>query len=234
MRHNVLERWSQKSSAIHSFDPRLKLAALLALLIAVAWTPQPRIAPLAPAAALLVAAAIASRLPLGGLARRAAAVLVFTLPFAILLFATGDRPRAVSLVARALLSAFAVLLVAATTPWPRLLDALRRLGAPRLLTTVIQFLYRYAFVVGDQAHRMRLAAASRGGAGRSGGFAAAAGMTAVLFARSHQRAEGLHRAMLSRGFQGVIPVLETARAGWRDWLLLGLTIAAAAGVMLWR
>jgi cobalt/nickel transport system permease protein len=111
---------------------------------------------------------------------------------------------------------------------PELLGGLESLGAPRFLVMVVQFLYRYLFVISEQAQHMRLAAASRGSARSSQGWRnrlrAASGAISVLFARSYSRAEGIHQAMLARGFQGHLRTLSPARFGWRDALLVAVTI----------
>src|SRR6185295_4560652 len=66
------------------------------------------------------------------------------------------------------------------------------------LILVIQFVYRYLFVIAEQAQRMRWAALCRG----RGSFRLAAGLVGVLFARSWQRADGVYHSMLARGFRG--------------------------------
>ena len=154
-------------------------------------------------------------------------VLPFTALFALLSWLAGDTARAWAVLWKAYLSAFAVLLVVGTTPLPRLLGGLESLGAPRVLLQVSQFLYRYLFVISEQAQHMRLAAACRAGQGsrrteKRSRFRAAAGILAVLFARSYDRAEGIHRAMLARGYSGALPVLGGARSTWRDAAFAGL------------
>jgi cobalt/nickel transport system permease protein len=119
----------------------------------------------------------------------------------------GDPTRGVHLAVKSYLSALAVLLVVSTTPLPTLLRGLEALGAPRFLLMVAQFLYRYLFVVSEEAQHMAKAAQSRGATaaammGRAARFRAAAGALAVLFARSYARAAEIHHAMLARGFQG--------------------------------
>jgi cobalt/nickel transport system permease protein len=80
---------------------------------------------------------------------------------------------------------------------------------------------------------MRAAAASRGGLS----FKAAAGALAVLFAKSYSRAEGIHRAMIARGFDGHFHPLAahsfTARDGYFAILavVLPLLTRAAAEVL---
>ena len=105
------------------------------------------------------------------------------------------------------LSALAVLLLVSTTPLPVLLRGFEMTGAPRFLLMVAQFLYRYLFVISEEAQHMRKARMARGAtvgglAGNAARFRAAAGALAVLFARSYARAEEIHRAMLARSFPG--------------------------------
>src|SRR5262249_52659214 len=118
------------------------------------------------------------------------------------------------LVEKSYLSAAAVLLIVGVTSLPVLLNGLERLGAPRMLALVAQFLYRYLFVISEQAQPMLVAAKSRQGdprVHRKGRFLAASGAVAVLFARSYYRAEGIHRAMLARAFSGRFPLAYSLR-----------------------
>lgn len=238
MHQAVLDQWSRRSSPLHVRDARAKLLAVAVYLVAVATLEPMTLAAVAGFALLVAAAVVLARLPLGALALRATAVWPFVAVFAAMNWVAGDPQRALGLLARSYLSAAAALLLVSTTPLPLLLDGLRKLGAPRLLVAVVQFLYRYLYVLSEQAQHMRLAAASRGAGSRSWrasglGMRAAAGAVAVLFARSHRRAQGIYWAMLARGCQGTMPALATG-AGWRagDWLLLGASLACCGGLRL--
>ena len=88
-------------------------------------------------------------------------VLPFSLTFALISWLAGEPLRALALVEKSYLSTVAVLLLAGVTPLPLLLGGLERLGSPRLLVLVAQFLYRYLFVLSEQAQHMRLAASCR-------------------------------------------------------------------------
>ena len=88
------------------------------------------------------------------------------------------------------------------------LEGLRWFRAPAILLEVIQFVHRYLFLIAEQAQRMAIAARARG-ARRS--FAAVAGSVGVLFARSYDRAEAIHRSMLARGYTGSLPSRERLR-----------------------
>lgn len=233
MHHVVVERWSRGRSALHARDARIKAVALLVYLAAVATTRPLSWTAGACYAALALAAVIAARLPVGGVLLRAAAVLPFSASFAVFSWMAGDRAQAASLAAKSYLSAVAVLVTVGSTPIAALLRGVESLGAPRPLTLTLQFLYRYLFVVSEQAQHMRLAAQCRGSQGRSWSFRGAAGAVAALFARSYARADGIHRAMLARGFSGDFHLLQPARAGAADFLTLALwtTLVIAVRVL---
>ena len=232
MHHALLDEWSRRASPLHRRDPRAKTAALLVFLVALA-TAHRNLAVAGPLFLLLLAAGfLAARIPLAGALARAAVVLPFSLVFAAVTALAGDAPRAAALTAKAYLSAAAVLLLVSTTPLPLLLRGLEGLGVPRFLLMVAQFLYRYLFVISEEAQHMRIAAASRAGDGRvrAARFRAAAGALAVLFARSYARAGDIYRAMVARGFDGRFRLLATPRFGAADaWFLV---FAAGAPVLL--
>lgn len=221
MRHIVLDRWSRGVSPMHRRDPRAKIVALLVFLVVLATAH--RALPFLALAFLFIlsAAFLWARLPVAGALARAMIVLPFTAVFAFVSWMAGDPERGLALVIKAYLSALAVLLVVATTPLTSLLSALEIAGVPRFLLEVIQFLYRYLFVIFEEARHMADAAASRGAASRwalwSGlRFRAAAGALAVLFTRSYERAQNVHRAMLARGYQGRFETLEASRLNPAD------------------
>jgi cobalt/nickel transport system permease protein len=226
---------------MHARDPRAKILALLVFLIVLATTPANAALTLGIDAALLVSGILIARLPLSRLLLRAMVVLPFSLTFGLISWLAGDRLRAIALVEKSYLSAAAVLLVVATTSLPALLGGMERLGVPRTLVLMAQFIYRYLFVISEQAQHMRLAAASRQGDPRShckgrfragkGRFRAAAGAVGVLFARSYYRAEGIHRAMLARAFTGRFLLLNSLRFRFADGVFL---LAAAAFLILVR
>jgi len=234
MHHVLVEQWSRRGSWLHRRDARVKLIALVALLIAIGTTRPDAHSALAAYALLLVTATVAARLPITGILLRAATVLPFSGTFAIVSWLAGDPSRALALLEKSYLSALAALILISTTPLPRLFAGLESLGVPRLINLTVQFLYRYLFVISEQAQHMRLASRCRSGRSSSGTrsrFTAATGALAVLFARSYGRAEGVHRAMLSRGFAGHFPLLAVPRITMAD---AGFLLAAIATAIVVR
>jgi cobalt/nickel transport system permease protein len=239
--HVTLDQWSRGASPLHRRDPRVKIAAVLAFLVVLA-TAHRELAWLGAALfVVLCAAARLARLPLGGALVRAGVVLPFTVVFAGVSWLAGDPARGATLVMKSYLSALAVLLLVSTTPLPVLLRGFEMTGAPRFLLMVAQFLYRYLFVISEEAQHMRKAALARGAtvgglAGNAARFRAAAGALAVLFARSYARAEGIHRAMLARGFPGYFrPLIELhLHRGDVLFLVFGMMTPVALRVLIER
>ncbi len=232
MHHVVVEAWSRRASPLHARDARAKLGALAAYLVAISTTPANAQPAFGAYAALLAGAIVISKLPPAALLRRAALVLPFSASFAIITWWAGEPMRAISLAEKSFLSGLAALLLIATTPLTALLRGLEWFRVPRPLLLVIQFLYRYLFVISEQAQHMRLASRCRRGTGRIGGFQASAGTLGVLFARSWERADGIYEAMLARGFSGRFPLLESPRFAPPDALFLMIATALAVGIRI--
>ena len=142
------------------------------------------------------------------------------------------------------LSVQVALLLAFTTPFHDLVDALRELRVPRIIIAIISFMYRYLAVLTDEGSRMLRARDARSGGvdGRSGGSirwrATVTGrMVGSLFLRAYERSERIYAAMQARGFEGEFRHLR-ARALRRTelaWLFLLLALFALYEVIafLW-
>jgi cobalt/nickel transport system permease protein len=228
--HLIIDEWARRDSPLHRRDARVKLVALMIFLISAGTTDLYAHKSVAALGVVAVAAAVLGRLPLIGVLKRALVVLPFTAAFASMVALSGDMNRAGMLVARSYLSAVAVLVVVGTTPLPALINGLERLGCPRFLALVVHFINRYLIVIGDEAARMRMAALARGGRGWR--FRQAAGALAVLFGRSFARAEGIHRAMVARGFTGRFPTLTKPHTTIADGVFLLAAITICLSVRL--
>jgi cobalt/nickel transport system permease protein len=230
----AVDRWSTGASPLHARDARAKFIALLVFLIAVSTTRPGAGIAFALYAAIVITAAFIARLPFLALLKRAALILPFSATFALITWWSGEPARAAAFAEKSILSAFAALLLIATTPINDLLRALASLGLPRQLILVVQFLHRYLFVIAEQAQHMRLAAQSRRGLGKHRWvrFQGAAGALGVLFARSWERADGIYRAMLARGFTGQFPRLSPAQFRFADAVFLFFAAVVSIGVRI--
>lgn len=118
------------------------------------------------------------------------------------------------IVMRGLLSVQAALILISSVGFDRFCRNLHRLGMPSVLTTELMFVYRYIFVLADEASSMKRAREARSFGRRGFGLRIWGATVGELFIRSSQRAERVGLAMKARGFDGEIrtSVPETA---WR-------------------
>jgi cobalt/nickel transport system permease protein len=228
----TLARWSSRTSIIHRLDARVKLAWLLAFVASLSLLRVPSLAQLAGALALLMAVGVCGRLPLSNLLIRAALVVPVVGLFSLIVYLSGDHIRAWAILSKTYLSALAVLLVASTTPLSSILEAARWYRVPAMLVEVTQLLHRYSFVLSSHAQQLRIAFGSRGGRAGRESFQASAGIIAVLFSRTYERATLIHRAMLGRGFDGTMPAGKLAQIRMLDVLLILVGVACSTAVHL--
>lgn len=154
-------------------------------------------------AAVLVLAAVCSRVPLVFLLKRLLVLSPFVLGVA-LVQAVHPAPGGswqMTLVKSGLCLSV-VILVANTTPFSRTLHVLRCVGLPRLLLTTLALMHRYLFVLAEEARRMSRARASRTFVtGRRVQWQSQAALLGQLFVRASERAERIYAAMCARGWR---------------------------------
>jgi len=255
------EPYLQGTSLIHRLDPRLKLLAVLALVLCATLVPAGRWLSLVALALLLTVVLILSRLPLLAILRRTGIALPFVLlaalsvPFArqgVPLWAWHLGPVSLAItregllalgtiLARAWLALWAGALLIATTPLPDLQHALWHLHVPPILCSTISLMVRYLFVLVDEASRLMSARAARTAASDPATrhrtrllwrARVLGGMVGSLLIRSLSRAEHIHAAMLARGYDGTPRALGALR--WRpaDSRAALLWAAALAGTLV--
>jgi cobalt/nickel transport system permease protein len=232
-------------TGVHRLAPECKLAATVLFVFAVVATPREAVWAFGPHGSILLAVAVAARVPIRRLARRLVLELPF-IAFAFLLPFVGRGERvdvwflslsvpglwgAWNIVVKGTLGVAATSLLSATTTVPELLQALERLRVPRVIVSITAFMVRYADLLVGDLRRMRIARLSRAHDARwlwqAGAVARSAG---TLFIRSYERGERVYVAMLARGYGGSVPSLgagRRARAG--GWLkALSAPLGAAA------
>jgi cobalt/nickel transport system permease protein len=202
LRHVTFAELSLRSSPVHRTDPRTKLVLLLSAVVALSLVRSPSPIQFGIFWLLLLGIALLGRLPVFRILRLSLLVMTLAGFFAVVLYAMGDRQRALTILGKSYLSAFSVLVVASTTTVPALSAAARYFRVPVLLTEVVELIHRYLFVLVAQVQSMQVAFSSRGGRPGRRAFHASAGMIAVLFARSLEKSGRVFRSMSGRGFTG--------------------------------
>lgn len=111
-----------------------------------------------------------------------------------------------------------------TTPMMDLLSILRRLRVPSLFCEMMLFIYRFIFILWDSAGCIYQAQISRGGYGTLRmSFLCLAELVTTVFAKSIDRGQRSYLALMSRGYDGEVRVLERKhRTSKRNWWLISL------------
>jgi cobalt/nickel transport system permease protein len=212
---DLLDRHGYGDSVIHRLDPRAKLLATLGFIITVVSFPKYEIAALLPFALFPLALGILGFVPLKLLMRQMLPALPFIFLVGIFNPLLDTRPVLIfdritihagwlsfgSIILRGLYAVSAGLILIATTSFPRIIQALCGLGAPRVFTVQLTLLYRYLFLLLGEAGLMRNAAALRS-PGKKITLHTAQAMLGSLLSRTLDRAEAIWLAMRARGFDG--------------------------------
>lgn len=203
MRHDFIDRYSRLSSPIHRLSPSIKLAGALIIVILVVTMPFSFPLVHALLAVLLLTIALLSRIPTGFLARRLLLLEPFAVGAALLsLFQVNGLAVFTALVIKSTLCLLTMILLANSTPFSDLLNLLKRWRFPALLVTTLALMYRYLFLLIDEAERMNRARASRTfAAGRRRSWHVAGTVIGQLAVRSTERAERIYSAMRARGWR---------------------------------
>lgn len=125
-----------------------------------------------------------------------------------------------SIILRGLLSFQALLLLVQLSGIIDIFNALRKIGCPKVLVTQLQLSYRYLAVIVEEALVMRRAREARGFGKKSYPFRMWSQFVGQLLIRSSQRATGIHRAMLARGFHGTLPSVASLDCDFSSYLYL--------------
>ncbi len=247
MHVNAFDQYVTIDSVIHRLDPRVKVVISIGFIISNALLPDGSWLAFCVSWFLVLLVNDLSQLGLGFSLKRSFVVLPFLVVAITVIFSPQGRPlaewdlgfltliptdygliRFFSILIRAWLSIQMAILLVSTTQFPSLIHAFEHLRVPRILTSIIAFLYRYIFVLADEASRLIRARESRsaGLPGQKHGgsltwrMKIVGSMAGQLFLRSYERSDRIYNAMLSRGYTGYIRTLKRHVMTRFDWLVL--------------
>jgi cobalt/nickel transport system permease protein len=258
---HFLDPYRPRSSPLHRLDPRVKFVLVVAFIFTSAMTPVGAWPVYILLLSLVLAAEILSGLGVGYVLRRAWLAFPFVLAALPLIFTTPGSPfysfsflhwelvvtyeglvRFTSLALKSWISVQAAILLAASTPFPDLMVAMRAVKIPRLLVAIFGLMWRYLFVLADEALRLLRARAARSGhadkkGSKPGGSLAwrasiAGGMAGNLLMRALERSDRIYLAMLSRGYDGEIRTSPLPSLLTRDILVLASGLGLLALLLL--
>ena len=218
MHVHFLDPYRPRTSPVHALDGRVKFVLTVAFILTVSLTPVTAWPVYILLFAMILSVEILSGLGVGYVLKRALLALPFVLAAFPVIFTSGRTAlfsfpvgswtltahaeglaRFISVALKSWLSVQAAIVMAASTPFPELLQAMRAVGIPRLLVSMFGMMWRYSFVLVDEALRLMRARAARSG---SRGDLPAAPKSGR---KGHQAREGgsvLWRARVTGGMAG--------------------------------
>jgi cobalt/nickel transport system permease protein len=242
-------------SPLHRLDSRAKIIGFIGFVVVVVTTPARSVWAFVLYAAVLLFLVGLGGLNIGRVLQRTLVIVPFLLVVAVFLpffqkagagsyslggaHVTGEGLLVLwNVGAKAVLSILSVTVLGATTPFAELVLGFERLGAPKVFVLIVSFMYRYSFVFVDEAQRMRRAMTSRNYRARWLWNVPVLGhMLGALFLRSYGRGERVYVAMLSRGYEGAIPLSERAAFRLPEASFLGailvVTVTIRVAASLW-
>lgn len=204
-------------SPVHLVDPRAKWIVTLAFAVTTTSFGKYDISRLMPLFLYPFVITALSGLPVSAVAKRTLAAAPFILLLGIFnpfidrepmvrlgtIVLSGGWISFISIMIRSTLVVSSVVLLAMTTRPDSLFAALGRIGVPSVLVVQLQFMNRYILLLAGEIQRTIRAHSLRSFSERNGVSILVSGpMLGGLLLRSMDRAARIHRAMLSRGFEG--------------------------------
>jgi len=281
MHIHFLDPYRPRNSPIHALDGRVKFVLTVAFILAASLTPVAAWPVYILLCALIFSVEILSGLGVGYVLKRALLALPFVLAAFPVIFTNGETvlfsfpigpwmltahaeglARFISVALKSWLSVQAAIIMASSTPFPELLQAMRAVGIPRLLVSIFGLMWRYTFVLVDEALRLMRARAARSGRSGEAGHRTAipagyhprrghregvnvlwrarvtGGMAGNLFLRAFERSDRIYVAMLARGYDGEVRLLPLPPMTGATWgaLLAGLALLGlllSFGILFW-
>lgn len=251
MQVSTFDRYHAGQSVVHRLDPRVKVVVTVLAIVSNVMLPDGAWLAFALTWGLILAASLLAGLGPVYTLRRSFVALPFAMAAITAIFTVPGRPlagwavgpwhpvvtdagliRFGSIVVRSWLSVQVAILLTATTAFPDLMHALRHLRVPPVLVSIVSFMYRYLFVLSDEAGRLlraREARSARLGSGGGGSIRWRArvtgNMAGQLFLRSYERSERVYNAMLARGYGGHLLTLNPHVMRLTDWAYGGGVLA---------
>jgi len=222
-----MDTLSMQQTPIHGLDPRAKLITSLVFITTVISFDKYEISALLPYFVYPVFLGAMGNIPPVYLLKK----LLIVSPFAVMIGIFNpliDREILISLggfgisggwvsfasiLIRFTLTVGVALTLIAVTGFNAVCLALDKLGTPKVFVIQLVFLYRYIFVLVDEAARMVRARSLRTFEGGGSGIKTYGPLVGHLLLRTLGRAQRIYMAMCCRGFDGEIRILKPLRFG---------------------
>lgn len=241
MGFDIFEKYKDSNNLIYRLDPRTKLIFSLGFLILMVLTPIKEIERFGFYLALILTIIFIARISPAYILKRSIIVLPFVLVVAglavfftegrlfkeidFVLFKLRFTYEGISILLNVLVKSWLSVVVLTTTMlttrFEDLLKGMELLRAPQIIIVMMSFMYRYLFVLVDEAVHLMRARNMRYFGGRFVSQIPVLGnMAGTLFIRTYERAERIYAAMAVRGFTGRMRSINVLRFSLSDVIFL--------------
>ncbi len=245
-----IDKFAHLKSPIHSWDPRVKIISIFILIFSIVLVQDLKVALLG--FFLATSLVFLSRIPFSFVlvhlrwvlffVLAISAILSLTVPGSLLVRASflgisREGVRLSLLISlRAISAALLIFPMIGTTRFNLTLKALQKIKIPERLIQLFMFTYRYIFLLMDEEKRIFIAASSRGWVKRTNfsTLRIMGNLVGMLLVRSFERTEHIRDAMLSRGYNGRLNILDEFSLSPGDFIKASLIIAGALALNLSR
>jgi len=252
MKHSYIDKYAKGNSILHRLDARIKLITLLLLILLIVIEEKYPFR-FALYGMLVFSLIVISRIPFSFIFKRTLMIIpfvfliTFSVPFIkseVILFSVDLQLFTIPVyekgaftfsmvIIKSLLSILCFILLLSTIRFNLLLKTFEWFKIPKIFILLMSFMYRYIFIISDQAFRMERARISRYfGKKLFYQFKVFGFLIANLFSRSYQKGERIYNAMISRGFTGDIKTLDTFKLKSSDIILGTALILILFGIKL--
>lgn len=229
------------NNLVEGLDPRSKIISFLSIILCMVLTPITRLKDFGLYFLLILAIAFIAKITPRQILKRMFVLIPFILFIAIFIpfIKEGNVYWSIkigywqlrvtyegvwtflNLIIKSVLSIILLVIASATTTFPDFLQGMEMLRTPRLLVILMSFMYRYIFVLLDEAKRLMRARALRYfGSRYSEQFRIIGYMIGILFIRTFERAKRIYSAMIIRGFTGEIRSIKRFQFSYIDFLFI--------------
>jgi len=226
-----MDKLASGDSSLHRLDPRAKLITTLAFILVVVSFDKYAVSELIPFFIYPMVQIAVGSLPMNYLMKK----VLLVAPFALLIgifnplmdretliqigsfHVSGGWVSLVSIMIRFVLTVTAALTLITLTGFNAVCMAMEKLGTPKPFVIQLMFLYRYIFVLIDEAARMVRARSLRSFDSNAMAFGLVAPLVGQLLFRALDRAQRIHLSMCCRGFEGRFRTLGPMTIGLKEY-----------------
>jgi len=238
MNHAFLDKYSNLNSLIHKLDPRTKTITFLLFIIFVVTTAPTDYFQFLSYSAIILTVVFLSKVPFSYILKRTLVIIPFVLLIAVFVpFVNKDQNGWVifwNVVIKSTLAVFATIMLSSTTKFHKLLKGFELLKFPKILIMILSFMYRYVFILVDEAQRMERARNSRYFGGEYlRQIKIICNIIGLLFIRAYERGERVYQSMSARGFDGNIITMNKLEYTIRDIYFYIIFIGIILIIKIW-